>query len=70
MLWTPLLMEEVLNGWETPRTFSEITYQGVHMLVEPLDQGQGKIVRLLSANVYDYMKTDLTPGNVVPLYSN
>lgn len=66
MLWTPLCIEQVLEGMDTMTyNYQEIEYQGVIMLVEPFGFHQAKIVRLLSPNPSDYTKQEWMPGQVI-----
>lgn len=71
LYWAAIPMETVLDGFESMTcNWIETEYQGVKMVVEPCGQGSGKVVRLLSANPYDYLNPNLAPGCTVPLYQS
>lgn len=67
ILWTPMQLELVFEGLEEmcPPEYSQISYQGVPMLVERTPSGKAKIVRLLSTNPQDYLNASYVPGNIV-----
>ncbi|WP_018132497.1 YlzJ-like family protein [Effusibacillus pohliae] len=67
--WAAIPLETVLEGYDSMEcNWMETEYQGVKMLVEPCGQGCGRVVRLLSPNPYDYLKPNLAPGSIVPLF--
>jgi hypothetical protein len=69
MYWAAIPLEAVFAGLDTMTChWMEIEYQGVQMVVEPYTNGYGKIVRLLSPNPFDYLKAELAPGALIPLY--
>ncbi|WP_282200795.1 YlzJ-like family protein [Collibacillus ludicampi] len=71
MYWAAIPMEAVFDGFETMTcNWKEIEYQGVKLLVEPYENGLGKVVRLLSPDPYDYLKADFAPGAVIPLHDS
>jgi hypothetical protein len=67
MIYTTMPMELVLEGWQhEPGPFVEVTIQGVTMQLSPTDvPGIGRIVRLLSAPLDCYLRTEYTPGQLV-----
>ena len=65
--WTPLDLEQVFQGWEGGQPTVEITKEGLLLQVEPLGDGKGKVVRLISGNPADYLRTDLAPGAIVTM---
>jgi hypothetical protein len=67
--WAAIPAETVFEGFEN-MTFNwiETEHQGVRMIVEPVANGVGKVVRLLSPNPYDYLNASLAPGSIVPLF--
>lgn len=67
ILWTPMQLELVLEGLEDMRhpRYSEISYQGVPMLVEKTQDGRSRVARLLSTNPSDYLNVQYTPGTFV-----
>lgn len=66
--WAAIPPETVFEGFETMRlNWIETEYQGIKMIVEPFENGTGKVVRLLSPNPYDYLNESIAPGSVVPI---
>lgn len=67
ILYTPMQLELVLEGFDTTRypDYKEIEYQGVAMVVESEGFGRQKIVKLLSTNPFDYLKPELAPGSII-----
>jgi hypothetical protein len=69
LYWAAIPLETAFEGFDSMTCdWIETEYQGIKMLVEPCGEGCGKIVRLLSPNPYDYLKTDLAPGSTVPIF--
>ncbi|MHB0885652.1 MAG: YlzJ-like family protein [Bacillota bacterium] len=68
ILYTPLPPEEVLEGFpaSAPRTV-EVRSGDALLMVEDIGSGQGRLVRLISGNPYDYLKPEWTPGAVIRL---
>ncbi|HHV93257.1 MAG TPA: hypothetical protein GXX47_01830 [Firmicutes bacterium] len=68
MMWTIVPPEVIWEGAEEkPKDLMELNWQGVQVLVEPLEFGRGRIVKLLSTDPRDYLKPELAPGSVVSL---
>ncbi len=68
--WTPLDLEQVLEGWDRMNlNLVEIEYDGLLLQVEPLGDGKGKVVRLISSNPTDFLRPDLLPGRVIPMFT-
>lgn len=67
ILYTPMQLELVLEGFDTTKypEYKIIEYEGVAMLVEDVDSGKKKIIKLLSTNPYDYLRPELSPGNLI-----
>jgi len=67
ILYTPMQLELVLEGFDKIEypDYQEIKYDGVSMVVEDAGFGRKKIVKLLSTNPYDYLRTDLFPGKLI-----
>lgn len=66
--WAVIPAETVFEGFETMTlNWVETEYKGVKMIVEPLGNGMGKVVRLLSPNPSDYLNASLFPGSVIPI---
>ncbi len=67
ILYTPMQLELVLEGFDTTKypEYKIIEYEGVAMLVEDVDSGKKRIIKLLSTNPYDYLRPELSPGNLI-----
>jgi hypothetical protein len=67
IIYTPVPLELVLEGFDTTKypEYKEIEYKGVSMLVEDTGFGKRKIIKLLSTNPFDYLKAELSPGNII-----
>ncbi len=67
ILYTPMQLELVLEGFDTIKypQYEEIEYGGVAMLVEGVDSGKKRIIKLLSTNPNDYLRPELSPGNLI-----
>mgnify|MGYP000209305439 CR=1 FL=1 len=71
ILYTPLSPELVLKGLREPvPRFRGAVIGGVPVLVEELAPGQGRLVRLLSTNPFDYLNPALMPGVGVAFLSS
>ncbi len=66
-IYTPMPMELVLDGWRNePGPFVEVTIHGAFMQLSPTDApGIGRIVRLLSAPLDYYLRSEYAPGQLV-----
>mgnify|MGYP000948418729 CR=1 FL=1 len=65
LLYTPMPLELVMEGLDKERNYIELDYDGIKLLVEPLDMTSGKIVRIMSTNPQDYLNSSLSPGAVI-----
>lgn len=65
ILYTPLPLEQVLEGMDKKYNYKEIDVEGVKLLIEPIDIDQGKIVRVISSNPQDFLKPNLSPGSII-----
>lgn len=71
LYWAAIPLEIVFEGFDTMKCeWIETEYQGVKMVVEPTNNGTGKIIRLLSPIPSDYLKPYLAPGSIVPVLSS
>ncbi|NLY31035.1 MAG: hypothetical protein GX047_10465 [Firmicutes bacterium] len=71
MMWTIIPPEVVWEGVEErPKDLMELSWQGVQVLVEPMQFGQGRIVKILSTDPRDFLRPELAPGSVVDLLPN
>ena len=67
--YSPLPLESVFEGWDKPRSAPrEIVYQGVHMLIEPLEEGEARIVRVISSNPDDFLNPLFQPGRTISFF--
>jgi len=65
--WTPLDLEQVLEGWDRMNlNLVEIEY-GLLLQVEPLGDGQARVIRLLSPDPMDFLREDIAPGKIVAM---
>lgn len=67
ILYTPSHLELVVEGMDemkAPQT-RVVEIGGVPLVLEDIRPGEGKIVRLLSTDPKDYLRTDLYPGTVI-----
>ena len=65
LLYTPLPINTIMEGYDSEITIEEIKYNGVTMQVEVLDNKSYKIIRIISSNPYDYLQPELQPGNII-----
>lgn len=65
-LYTSMPLEVVLDGFNSkePNVY-EVWVEGIHMQVEPLAPGIGRLVRLLQCELNDYLNPQLSPGAVI-----
>ncbi len=63
ILYTPMPMELVLEGMfkENP-PYRELEAGNVKLLVEPLGLDNCRVVRLISTNPMDYLRSEFQPG--------
>lgn len=64
--YTPLPLEAVFDGWEELTTApQEISIDGITMLVEPLNEREAKIVRLISPDPAHFLNPAYEPGKTI-----
>ncbi len=70
ILYTPMQLELVLEGLEQMKHVStrKVDVDGVPVLIQDTGPGEGMVVRILSTDPRDYLRTDLYPGAVVELF--
>jgi len=69
-MWTIIPPEIIWEGIEArPKELLQMQWQGVQVLVEPLQFARGRIVRLLSTEPADFLKPGLQPGSIIELMS-
>ena len=67
LLYTPVPIEQVLEGIDKKYDHREIDIDGIKLLVEPLDLNQAKVVRIISSNPRDYLNPNIAPGSILQL---
>ncbi|GAW92116.1 YlzJ-like family protein [Calderihabitans maritimus] len=65
LLYTPLPLEQVLEGYDKERRFQEIECQGAKILVEPIDLTRGRILRIFATDPRMYLNPQYEPGSMV-----
>jgi len=66
--WTPLDLEQVFAGWDRVEdTTVELEIDGRLLQVQPLGDGKAKIIRMISANPNDFLRPELSPGELVAI---
>jgi hypothetical protein len=64
--YTAMPLEIVFAGFqEEMEPLEELQIQGVHLQVERLDPTSVRIVRVVSANLEDYLNPKWMPGQVI-----
>jgi hypothetical protein len=65
-LYTTMPLELVLDGIQNePGPFVEVTIQGVMLQLLPVAPGIGRIVRLVSAPLDCYLRSEYAPGQMI-----
>ncbi|KYZ77126.1 hypothetical protein AXX12_03045 [Anaerosporomusa subterranea] len=65
ILWT-IMPEELVFGQESyVDPYEEIEFAGAKMMVEKIAANQCRIVRIISTDPQDYLRSDLQPGVVL-----
>lgn len=69
ILYTPVPQEAILmQAWgESPELVEVEIGDNKRILVSPIDQRRGRVVRLLSTDPDDYLDYRWEPGSIVPL---
>ncbi len=68
ILYTTLPLELVLAGMDEHQpNYHEMEIDGITMIVEMTNMQQGRIVRMISPNPYDYLNPLYAPGEMVSL---
>jgi len=61
----PELVWAGFNEEQQSQPLIEIETAGIRMEIEPVGHGRGKIVRLLHAALDDYLRPELSPGQII-----
>ncbi len=64
IIYTPLLMEEVLKNQEHIKELKEIEYQGIKLQVEP-SEDKYKVVRIISTDPEHFINPEIQPGMIL-----
>ena len=64
-LWSIVPEEVVLNSVTPPAAYEEIECSGMKCVVEKTSPTQCRVVRLLTTDPSDYLRTDLQPGTIL-----
>ncbi|SDF76421.1 YlzJ-like family protein [Sporolituus thermophilus] len=65
ILWTVMPLEIVLEGLDAQPNYEEIDYNGLTVVVERLSPVQCRVIRIISTDPQDYLRSDLQPGTVL-----
>jgi len=65
ILWSIVPGELVLGDVTPPPAYEEIECSGMKCLVEKTSPTQCKIIRLLTTDPSDYLRTELQPGAIL-----
>lgn len=64
--YTPLPLEDVFAGWDrSPKALRQIVVDGITMQVEPINEQEAKIVRIISSDPKHYLDPTLAPGQLI-----
>lgn len=64
-MWTIAPTEHLFASPDDVKSYREIEFDGIPILVEDVAENQCKIIRLLSTNPDDYLVNQLQPGNLL-----
>lgn len=66
ILWTIVPEEMVLADQNQPNpTYEEIEYAGQKVVAQKISQNEFRVVRLLTTDPSNYLRTELQPGTVI-----
>lgn len=66
ILWTIVPEEVVYRDQNQPvPVYEEIEYIGQKVVAQKISQNEFRVVRLLSTNPADYLRSELQPGRVI-----
>lgn len=66
ILYTPLSLEQVLEGYESFQPeYRELVVGEAMLVIEETAHGRGRIVRLISPRAEDYLNPAYQPGEIV-----
>lgn len=64
-MWTIAPAEHLFASPDDVKSYREIEFGGIPILVEDIAENQCKIIRLLSTNPGDYLVNQLQPGTLL-----
>lgn len=68
ILWTPMPLEAVLDGFDAPpRPAMEIRHGNLIMVIEPVTATRARIARIISSDPADYLNPLYEPGRTITL---
>jgi len=65
ILWSIVPVEMVLGNVDIQPAYEEIEYNGMKCLVEKTSPTQCRVVRLLTTDPSDYLRTEFQPGTML-----
>ncbi|MBX6394418.1 MAG: YlzJ-like family protein [Alicyclobacillaceae bacterium] len=65
ILYTIVPVEQVFSESTTPGPTMEMNAGQARLLVERLDEGRARIVRVISPNPNDYLRPHFQPGQII-----
>ncbi|MGI6092336.1 MAG: hypothetical protein GX348_06580 [Veillonellaceae bacterium] len=65
ILWTVMPLELVFGQQDVSIPYEEVEYAGIKMMVEKMPSNQCRVVRILSSNPMDYLRSDIQPGVIL-----
>ncbi|EGO62113.1 YlzJ-like family protein [Acetonema longum] len=67
VLWTVMPIETVVASAADPEipVLEELEYQGIRLQVSKVSAAEYQVVRILTTNPEDYLRSDLQPGSIL-----
>lgn len=67
VLWTIMPMEIVTASAADPEipALEELEYQGIRLQASKVSAAEYQVVRILTTNPQDYLRSDLQPGSIL-----
>jgi len=64
--YSTIPLEFVLEGYDQMKTnYKEIQFGHMTMVIEPISEYEGKLVRMISPNALDYLNPQYQPGTML-----
>lgn len=64
IIYTPLALEEVLEGWDQKIERKYVNHQGKLFCMDKMQDGRYQLAQLISTDPNDYMNGNYLPGRV------